>query len=173
MLKNIYKAIFVPGATWRVTLNNSPMVCNLYLCCYVKIRRHPQNRKYCTVVRLGPSHIIWANCYCKHFDNKVLIFLRGEWHPTLLWPNGWMDEDATWYGSRPPRRPHCIRRVPSAPRKAHSIPPLLDPCLLWPRSPISATAELLLRYASGKIWRTECDIQIQRSLYFAPLPVVK
>jgi len=22
------------------------------------------------------------------------------WHPTLLWPNGWMDEDATWYGSR-------------------------------------------------------------------------
>jgi len=27
----------------------------------------------------------------------VLIFLRGEWHPTLLWPNGCMDEDATWY----------------------------------------------------------------------------
>ena len=33
-----------------------------------------------------------------------------------------MDEDATWYGSRPRRRPHCIRRVPSAPRKAHSTP---------------------------------------------------
>jgi len=31
-----------------------------------------------------------------------------------------MEEDAAWYGSRPPRRPHCIRRVPSAPRKAHS-----------------------------------------------------
>jgi len=29
----------------------------------------------------------------------LLIFLCGEWHPTLLWPNGWMDEDATWYGS--------------------------------------------------------------------------
>jgi len=28
-----------------------------------------------------------------------------------------MDEDATWYESRPPRRPHCIRRVPSAPRR--------------------------------------------------------
>jgi len=84
VLQNIYKSNFVPGATWRVTVNNSPTVCNLYLCCYVKIRRHPQNRKYIgyrTVVRLGPSHIIWANCYCKHFDNKVLIFLRGEWHP--------------------------------------------------------------------------------------------
>ena len=33
-----------------------------------------------------------------------------------------MDEDATWYGSRHRRRPHCIRRVPSAPRKGHSTP---------------------------------------------------
>jgi len=32
----------------------------------------------------------------------------------LLWPNGWMDEDATWYGNRPRPRPHCIRRVPAA-----------------------------------------------------------
>jgi len=31
-----------------------------------------------------------------------------------------------------------------APRKGHSSPPLFGPCLLWPRSPISATAELLL-----------------------------
>jgi len=27
--------------------------------------------------------------------------------PCLLWPNGWMDEDATWYGSRPRFRPYC------------------------------------------------------------------
>jgi len=75
-----------------------------------------------------------------------VIFLCGEWHPTLLWPDGWMDEDATWYGNRHRRRPHCIRRVPSAPRKGHSTPhPLLGPCLLWPRSPISATAELLFQ----------------------------
>ena len=54
-----------------------------------------------------------------------------------------MDEDATWYGSRPRRRPH-FRRVPSAPRKGHSTPPpLLGPRLLWPRSPISVTAALL------------------------------
>jgi len=61
-----------------------------------------------------------------------------------LWPNGWMDEDATWYGSRHRRRPHCVRRVPSAPRKGLCTPPLLGLCLLWPRSPISATADLVL-----------------------------
>ena len=49
-----------------------------------------------------------------HFDNKVvvrtdiLIFLRSEWHPTLLWPNGWMDEDATWYGSIDLRADHIV-----------------------------------------------------------------
>jgi len=86
------------------------------------------------------------------FDNKIVVRTDiPTWivaYPTLLWPNSWMDEDATWYGSRPLRRPHCIRQVPSAPRKAHSIP-LLDPCLLWPRSPISAAAELMLVLLSG------------------------
>jgi len=37
----------------------------------------------------------------------------------------------------------------SVPRKAHSIP-LLDPCLLWPRSPISAIAEFLKILAGVK-----------------------
>jgi len=40
-----------------------------------------------------------------------------------LWPNDWMDEDATWYGSRPRPRPHCVRRGPSSARKGHSSPP--------------------------------------------------
>ena len=25
----------------------------------------------------------------------------------VLWPNGCMDQDATWYGGRPRPRPHC------------------------------------------------------------------
>jgi len=33
----------------------------------------------------------------------------------LLWRNGWMDEDATWYGS-------TVRRGPSSPAKGHSSP---------------------------------------------------
>ena len=32
-----------------------------------------------------------------------------------LWPNGWMDEDTTWQGSRSRLRPHCVRRGPSSP----------------------------------------------------------
>jgi len=43
--------------------------------------------------------------------------------PCLLWPNGWMDEDATWCGSRPRHRPHCITRGPSCPQKGHCSPP--------------------------------------------------
>jgi len=66
-----------------------------------------------------------------------------------------VDEDATWYGSRPRSRPLCLRRVPRYPRKRHnSPPPLFDTRLLWPRSPISTTAELLFVFyisLEGKI----------------------
>jgi len=31
-------------------------------------------------------------------------------------PNSWMDQDATWYGSRPQPRPHCVRWGPSSPK---------------------------------------------------------
>jgi len=34
--------------------------------------------------------------------------------PRLLWPNGCMDQDATWYAGRPRTR-HCVRWVPSSP----------------------------------------------------------
>ena len=61
----------------------------------------------------------------------------------LLWPNGWMDECAAWYGSRPRLRSHCTIRGPIS-RERGTAPPLFGPCLLWPRSPISATAELVL-----------------------------
>jgi len=33
----------------------------------------------------------------------------------VLWPNGWMDQDATWYGGRPRPRPHCVRWGLSSP----------------------------------------------------------
>jgi len=37
--------------------------------------------------------------------------------PCLLWPNGWIDQDATLYGDRPWRSRHCIRWGPSSPKK--------------------------------------------------------
>jgi len=41
-----------------------------------------------------------------------------------LWPNGWMDQDAIWYGGRPHPRPHCVRWRPSffSLKKEHSSP---------------------------------------------------
>ena len=48
--------------------------------------------------------------------------------PCLLWPNGWMDEDATWYGScRHGPRPHCVRRGPSSFAKGAQQPPSFRP----------------------------------------------
>jgi len=62
-----------------------------------------------------------------------------------------MDEDAAWYGSRPRLRPHCTRRDPSF-RKRDTAAPYFRPMSivdLWPRSPISATAELLYAYLAS------------------------
>jgi len=45
--------------------------------------------------------------------------------PCLLWPKGWMDQDAIWYRCRPPPRPHCI------PSPKGAQPPIFGLCLLW------------------------------------------
>ena len=33
----------------------------------------------------------------------------------VLWPNGWIDQDTTWYRGRPLPRPHCVRWESSSP----------------------------------------------------------
>jgi len=62
------------------------------------------------------------------FQNLACIhIIRG---PCLLWPNGWMDQDAIWYGDRPRPRPHCVRWGPSSPpKKGAWQPPIFGPCL--------------------------------------------
>jgi len=50
----------------------------------------------------------------------------------LLWPNGWMDQDATWYGGRP--RPGTLldgAQTPPPPQKK-GMPPIFGPYLLRP-----------------------------------------
>jgi len=57
-----------------------------------------------------------------------------------------MDEDATWYGSRPQPDHIVLDGDPAPPReRGTAAPPLFGPYLLWLRSPISVTAELLFR----------------------------
>jgi len=45
-----------------------------------------------------------------------------------LWPNGWMDQDATCERGRPRSRPHCVRWGPIPPLQPL---PTFGPCLLW------------------------------------------
>jgi len=52
--------------------------------------------------------------------------------PRLLWPNGSMYQDASWYRGRPRPTRHCIRWGPvPLPLKGHS-PPIFGLCPLWP-----------------------------------------
>ena len=131
--------------------------------------------------------------------------------PCLLWQNGWMDHDATWYGGKPRPWRRCVgwgRSYPTSlkghspqllvhaycgqtagwmktplctvvehspghivldgdpasppPRKGHSSPLSFGSCLLWPRSPILATAELLynikrsLCHVKGRGYNKNC-----------------
>jgi len=74
----------------------------------------------------------------------------------------WLDgEDAAWYGSGPRPRPHCTRRGPSCRKGGTAVPPLFGPCLLWPRSPISATAELLFLPTARLIHNFTGDSRLQ------------
>ena len=71
------------------------------------------------------------------------IMLDGDSHPTpkkgqpptfcpcLLWPNGWMDQDATWYEGRPRPRPHCVVWGSSFPPPQFSVHVY---CHVWPNA---------------------------------------
>jgi len=71
-------------------------------------------------VGFGPGHIV-LDGDAAHLPKKghsPLIFGL-----CLLWPNGWMDIDATWYEGRPWPRSHCVTWGPSLPlppKKGHS-----------------------------------------------------
>jgi len=67
------------------------------------------------------SFLLWPNGWM-HQD---ATWYRGRPQPRrrLLWPNGCMDQDATWYGDRPRPTRHCVRWGPSyLQKKAHPLP---------------------------------------------------
>ena len=72
-------------------------------------------------VGLGPGHIVLDR------DPAPLPKKGAEpppiFGPFLLWPNGWMHQDATWYGCSPQPRRLYVGWGPSYPqRKAHTHP---------------------------------------------------
>ena len=91
-------------------------------------------------VGLDPSHILLdgdstlpnrkglSSRPLSQFTEACVCIIRGT---CLLWLNGWMDEDATWYGGRPRLRRHRVRWGPSSPAERGTPPPPFGPCLLW------------------------------------------
>jgi len=55
-------------------------------------------------------HLAWRLASVKALERGIAP-LFGQ---CLLWPNGWMDQDATWYEGRPQPRPHCVNLGPAA-----------------------------------------------------------
>ena len=78
-----------------------------------------------TMVGLGPGRIVLDADPAPH----PIGHSPTNFGPCLLWPNSWMDQDATWYEGRPWPRPHCVTWGPS------SLLPkgvIFGPCLLRP-----------------------------------------
>ena len=79
--------------------------------------------KFGVHVGLCPGHIVLDGDPAPAKGAQPPIF-----GPCLLWPNGWMDQDAIWYGGRPWHRRHCARLRPSSPKKGHSPQFSADVC---------------------------------------------
>jgi len=58
---------------------------------------------------LGLSHIVLDGDSARHQKRGTPPIFRLR----LLWPNSWMDQDATWYVGRPRPRPQCVKWGPS------------------------------------------------------------
>ena len=79
--------------------------------CHLIGRYRPRPRPHC--VGWGPSSQLTP-------AHKKGGTSRPHFSAHVLWPNGWMDQDATWYGGRPRPWPHCVKWGPSPPPKGHS-----------------------------------------------------
>jgi len=59
-------------------------------------------------VGLSPSDIMLDGGLAPPHQKKGQTPSPPIFGPLLLWPNGWMDRDAIWYGGRPQPRPHFV-----------------------------------------------------------------
>ena len=79
-------------------------------------------------VGLGPGDIV--------LDGDPAHPRKGAQQPPLfglclLWPNCWMDQDATWYGGRRRPRRHCLMENLLPTERGTIAPPTFWPTLLW------------------------------------------
>ena len=88
--------------------------------CVRWVRSSPPQKGY-----RAPSPQVLAHVYCGQTAGWIKMAFGIEvnlgpglrlpiFGPFLLWPNGWMHQDVSWYGDRPqPRRPCGVRWGPS------------------------------------------------------------
>ena len=82
-----------------------------------------------TQVGIGPGHIVLDGDPAPPPQKGLSHPLFG---PYPLRPNGFIDQDATWYGGRPRPRRLCVRwGHRSPPQKRGGAPQIFGPCLLW------------------------------------------
>jgi len=79
-------------------------------------------------VGLGPSHIV--------LDRAPAPLPQKGGRPPIICPfllslNGWMHQDATWYGGMPQPRRLCVRWGPSFPSPKGVQPPIFVQCPFW------------------------------------------
>jgi len=76
-------------------------------------------------VGLGPGHIVLDEDPAPPFPKGGSPPIFG---PYLLQPNGWMDQDASWYVGRPKPRRLCVRWEPRStlPKNGAEPPPQLS-----------------------------------------------
>ena len=125
-------------------------------------------------VGLGPRRIVLEGTQLpsptKKGHSSPRIFGR-----CLLWPNGWMDQDPTWYGGRLWPRRHCVRWEPSStpPSKEAPQPTLFDPCLMWPNGWMDQdTTWYGGRYQPRLQWVLDRDLLLKKEAQ-QPLPTFR
>jgi len=69
--------------------------------------------------------------------------------PRLLWPNGCMDQDATWYAGRPRFTRRCVRWGPSCPSPKGAQPAIFGQCRCgqtagWTKMPLGMEVQATL-----------------------------
>jgi len=68
----------------------------------------------CWVLTYRTSVAFWATVTSNRLPYAAGLLSCLSVSDGLLWPNSWMDHDATWYGGRPWPRWHCVRWTPSS-----------------------------------------------------------
>jgi len=92
------------------------------------------------------DYVRWGHsCLTKKGGQSPPIF-----GPCLLWTNGWIDQDATWYWGRLWPWRHCVRRGPSSPIRC-TVPNFSCLSVVAKRSPISATDGHLSTYLTEEL----------------------